>query len=121
MTYRVGSRFVSYGETGMAHLLEHLMFKGSTNIPNPTKEFTDRGFIMNGSTTIDYTNYFLTFQNSDDNLEWALSWHADSMVNSFIARKDLDTEMTVVRNEYEMGENSPVSVLVKRVQAVAFD
>ncbi len=121
MTYLVGSRHEGYGETGMAHLLEHLMFKGSKNYPEPTKEFTRRGFKMNGSTWLDRTNYFVSFNAVDDNLDWALGWSADAMTNSFIAQKDLDTEMTVVRNEFEMGENNPVSVLLKRVQSVLFD
>lgn len=121
MTYLVGSRQENYGETGMAHLLEHLMFKGSTNYPNPTAEFTNRGFQMNGSTWLDRTNYFLSFVSNESNMKFALGWHADAMVNSFIARKDLDSEMTVVRNEYEMGENSPMSVLMKRMQSVMFD
>ena len=121
MTYRVGSRHENYGETGMAHLLEHLMFKGSKNYPSPTSEFTKRGFRMNGSTWLDRTNYFVSFTASDDNMKWALGWQADAMVNSFIAQKDLDTEMTVVRNEYEMGENKPVSVMMKRMQSVLFD
>ena len=102
-TYLVGSRMENYGETGMAHLLEHLMFKGSKNYPDPTKEFTRRGFRMNGTTWLDRTNYFVSFTANDDNMRWALGWSADAMVNSFIAKKDLDTEMTVVRNEYEQG------------------
>ncbi|WP_443744340.1 M16 family metallopeptidase [Sutterella sp.] len=121
MTYLVGSRQENYGETGMAHLLEHLMFKGSKNYPNPTAEFTRRGFRMNGSTWLDRTNYFVSFTATDDNMKWALGWQADAMVNSFIAQKDLDTEMTVVRNEYEMGENKPLSVMMKRMQSVMFD
>lgn len=121
MTYKVGSRNESYGETGMAHLLEHLMFKGSKNYPHPTQEFTKRGFRMNGSTWIDRTNYHVSFTANDDNMDWALRWSADAMVNSFISRKDLDSEMTVVRNEYEMGENSPVSVVLKRMQCLLFD
>jgi zinc protease len=121
MTYLVGSRNENYGETGMAHLLEHLMFKGSKNFPDPDKEFTRRGFRMNGNTWLDRTTYFVSFTANDDNMKWALAWQADAMVNSFIARKDLDTEMTVVRNEYEMGENRPMSVLLKRMQSVLFD
>lgn len=121
MTYLVGSRHENYGETGMAHLLEHLMFKGSKNYPEPTKEFTRRGFRMNGSTWLDRTNYYVTFTATEDNLNWALGWSADAMRNSFIARKDLDTEMTVVRNEYEMGENSPNRVMMKRMQSVLYD
>lgn len=121
MTYLVGSRHEGYGETGMAHLLEHLMFKGSKNYPEPTKEFTRRGFRMNGSTWLDRTNYFVSFNAVEDNLDWALGWMADAMTNSFIAKSDLDTEMTVVRNEFEMGENNPTSVLLKRMQSVLFD
>ena len=82
MTYLVGSRQENYGETGMAHLLEHLMFKGSKNYPNPTAEFTKRGFRMNGSTWLDRTNYFVSFTATDDNMRWALGWQADAMTNS---------------------------------------
>ena len=121
VTYRVGSRFESYGETGMAHLLEHLMFKGSTRYPSPEKEFSRRGFRNNGTTSFDRTNYFSTFQAGDDNLRWALGWSADAMVHSFIAKKDLASEMTVVRNEYEMGETQPTQVMLKRAMALAFD
>ncbi len=120
-TYLVGSRHESYGETGMAHLLEHLMFKGSKNYPDPTKEFARRGFRMNGTTWLDRTNYFVSFTATDDNMRWALGWSADAMVNSNIAKSDLDTEMTVVRNEFEMGENKPTRVMLKRMQSVIYD
>jgi zinc protease len=121
MTYLVGSRHENYGESGMAHLLEHLIFKGSKNFPKPEVEFTRRGFQNNGTTWLDRTNYFSTFQASDDNLKWAIDWSADAMVNSFISRADLDSEMTVVRNEFEMGENSPPRVMFQRNQAMLFD
>jgi zinc protease len=121
ITYLVGSRMENYGETGMAHLLEHLMFKGSKNFPHPDAEFSRRGFQNNGSTWLDRTNYFSTFEATNDNLKWAIDWSADATVNSFIARKDLDSEMTVVRNEYEMGENDPSRVMLKRMQSMLFD
>jgi zinc protease len=121
VTYLVGSRHENYGETGMAHLLEHLIFKGSKRFPDPTRQFQARGFEINGTTWLDRTNYYLTFPASDDNLKWALSWSADAMVNSFIARKDLESEMSVVRNEFEMGENEPASVMFKRLQSMLFD
>lgn len=121
ITYKVGSRMENYGETGMAHLLEHLMFKGSTHFKHPEQEFSKRGFRNNGSTSYDRTNYFSTFQATDDNLKWALAREADAMTNSFISRKDLDSEMTVVRNEYEMGENRPSSVLMKRLLSAMFE
>jgi len=121
ITYLVGSRMENYGETGMAHLLEHLMFKGSKKHPAIDAEFNQRGVRYNGTTSIDRTNYYELFQAGDANLQWALELEADRMVNSFIARKDLDSEMTVVRNEYEQGENSPFAVLFKRLQSVAYD
>jgi zinc protease len=117
MTYRVGSRYESYGETGMAHLLEHLLFKGSPRHPQVWAEFSKRGLSANGSTSFDRTNYFASFAANDDNLRWYLQWQADAMVNSFIARKDLDSEMTVVRNEMEMGENSPGRILFEKTLA----
>ena len=91
----------------MAHLLEHMVFKGTPNHPDIPKELTTHGCRPNGSTWLDRTNYFETFAASDENLDWALDLEADRMVNSFIAKKDLDSEITVVRNEFEIGENSP--------------
>ncbi|QUV80980.1 insulinase family protein [Chloracidobacterium sp. D] len=121
ITYLVGSRHENYGETGMAHLLEHLVFKGTPRHPDIPKELTERGARPNGTTWLDRTNYFETFQATEDNLRWALDLEADRMVNSFIAKKDLDSEMTVVRNEFEAGENSPYRVLLQRTHAVAYD
>lgn len=121
ITYLVGSRFENYGETGMAHLLEHMMFKGTPKHPRIGEEFNKRGVRFNGTTWLDRTNFYDLFQASDDNLAWAIGLEADRMVNSFIARSDLDSEMTVVRNEFEEGENSPFSVLLKRMQSIAYD
>jgi zinc protease len=121
VTYLVGSRHENYGETGMAHLLEHMVFKGSPKNKAIPKEFADRGMEYNGTTSNDRTNYYEVFQASPENLKWALEMEADRMVNSYISRKDLDSEMTVVRNEYESGENSPFGVLLKRMQSIAYD
>jgi zinc protease len=120
VTYMVGSRHENYGETGMAHLLEHMLFKGSENHPHITQELTKHGARNNASTWYDRTNYFETMQASDANLQWALEMEADRMVHSFIRKSDLDTEMTVVRNEFEMGENDPDSILQERVLSTAF-
>jgi zinc protease len=121
ITYLVGSRFENYGETGMAHLLEHMMFKGTPRNPKIDQDFNDRGMQSNGSTWLDRTNFYEVFRAGDDNLKWAIGMEADRMVNSNIARKDLDSEMTVVRNEFENGENSPSGVMLKRMQGVAYD
>jgi zinc protease len=119
-TYMVGSRLENYGETGMAHLLEHLMFKGTPTYPMVWNEFTRRGLRANGSTSTDRTNYFASMAANEDNLEWYLKWSADAMTHSFIARKDLDSEMTVVRNEMESGENNPFRALVQQTVAASF-
>ncbi len=120
ITYLVGSATENYGETGMAHLLEHLVFKGTPKHPNIPQELTSHGTRPNGTTWTDRTNYFETFASTDENLNWALDLEADRMVNSFIAKKDLDSEMTVVRNEFELGENSPFGVLLDRVMAASY-
>ncbi len=120
MTYRVGSRHESYGETGMAHLLEHLIFKGTPTTRQVMGELSRRGLRFNGTTWFDRTNYFASFAANDDNLRWYLGWQADAMVNSLIARSDLDTEMTVVRNEMESGENNPVRVMLQHTMAAMY-
>ena len=122
VTYEVGSRMEKYGETGMAHLLEHLMFKGTPKLPGKTivGELSKRGMRYNGSTNFDRTNYFETFASSDDSLDWVLKMEADRMVRSNISRSDLDSEMTVVRNEMEAGENSTYGMLLQKMTATAF-
>ncbi len=120
LTLKVGSRHENYGETGMAHLLEHLLFKGTPRHPLAWAEFNKRGLRANGSTWLDRTNYYASFASNDDNLRWYLGWLGDALVNSFIARKDLDTEMTVVRNEMEMGENNPGNVLFEQAMATMY-
>ena len=120
MTYLVGSRLENYGETGMAHLLEHMVFKGTPKHPNIPSELTSHGARPNGSTSFDRTNYFETFAASDENLNWALDLESDRMINSYIARKDLDSEFSVVRNEFESGENNPLRVLLDKMLASSF-
>lgn len=120
ITYLVGSMRENYGESGMAHLLEHLVFKGTPTNKDITAEFKRRGISFNGTTYLDRTNYFGTFTADDAQLDWLLNLEADRMVNSFIARKDLDSEMTVVRNEMESGETQPFRVLMQRMSSTAF-
>ena len=121
VTYTVGSRHEGYGETGMAHLLEHMVFKGSPKHKDIPAEFKAKGVKnFNGSTFLDRTNYFETFIATAENLDWALDLESDRMVNSYIAKKDLETEFSVVRNEFESGENNPVNVLWERVMSTAY-
>lgn len=120
ITYLVGSRHENYGETGMAHLLEHLMFKGSQAHPRLWEEMSQRGVSFNGTTWLDRTNYYETFTANPDTLAWAIAMEADRMVNSRISNDDLKTEFSVVRNEMEMGENNPTHVLIARVTSAAY-
>jgi zinc protease len=120
ITYMVGSRHEGYGETGMAHLLEHLLFKGTPDHTDIMQELTERGAQPNGTTSYDRTNYFEIFPAGGDNLEWALGLESDRMVNSFVAEADLESEMTVVRNEMESGENSPLGILIERTMSTAY-
>ncbi|MCA2977997.1 MAG: insulinase family protein, partial [Myxococcaceae bacterium] len=120
LTVFVGSRHEDYGEKGMAHLLEHLLFKETKRFKDVKKALTERGADANGTTWFDRTNYFETLAASDDNLKWALELEADRLVDTVITREKLAPEMTVVRNEFEMGENSPQGVLFDRVMSAAF-
>lgn len=120
VTYFVGSRHEGYGEAGMAHLLEHMLFKGTPTHPDVPKSLKDRGANFNGTTWLDRTNYYETLPGNEDNLEFALKLEADRMINSNVAAEDLATEFSVVRSEFERGENSPTSVLWKRMVSAAF-
>jgi zinc protease len=123
VVYRVGSRNEGYGETGMANLLEHMTFKSTTSGRVLFADLSEHagGGMFNGQTSYDQTMYFEIVNSGDDNLRWALSLEADRMVNMTMLGKDLVTEMPVVRNEMEMGENSPENVLEERVLSAAFN
>src|SRR5690348_13953926 len=120
ITYLVGSRQEGYGETGMAHLLEHMQFKGTPKHRHPSDEISKHGAAFDATTSFDRTNFFETFTAADSNLAWALDLEADRMTNSLVAREDLDKEMPVVRNEFEKDENSPFVVTLKRVLGTAY-
>ena len=121
LTVFVGSRHEGYGEAGMAHLLEHMVFKGTPTHQNIPRSLQERGAEFNGTTWLDRTNYYETLPASDENLEFALKLEADRLVNSFISADDLAKEFSVVRSEFERGENSPQRVLMQRVTAAAFE
>jgi len=121
--YRVGSRNEAVGYTGSTHLLEHMMFKGTPTF-NKNKNtqiaatLQKIGADFNATTWYDRTNYFETVPS--DQLALALRLEADRMRNSFIADEDRQSEMTVVRNELERGQNEPAMVLDEAVYATAF-
>jgi zinc protease len=121
LTVLVGSRHEGYGEAGMAHLLEHMVFKGTPYHPEVPKALRDHGASFNGTTNNDRTNYFETMPATDKNLEFGIALECDRLVNSFVKAEDLLSEMTVVRNEFERGENNPGSILNQRIYAAAYE
>lgn len=123
VTYHVGSRNEATGYTGATHLLEHLMFKGSKKFNRKNKNtifelLEKKGAQVNATTWYDRTNYYEIFPR--ENLETAIAIEADRMRNAFIEEKARQSEMTVVRNEYESGENSPYMAIDKLMWATAF-
>jgi zinc protease len=120
VTYFVGSRHEGYGETGMAHLLEHMTFKGTEQHGELLAALETRGAFTNGTTWFDRTNYFETLPATGDNLAFALELEAARMRQSKLDPADLATEFSVVRNEFEIGENDPFGVLMERVSSAAY-
>jgi len=121
LTVFVGSRHEGYGETGMAHLLEHMLFKPTAKHPNIPAAMKERGADFNGSTWLDRTNYYETLPSTGDNLEFAIALEADRLINCPIRPEDLATEFSVVRNEFERGENYPAAILSQRMIAAAYE
>ena len=115
IVYKVGSRHEGYGEKGMAHLLEHMLFKQCKKFTDIKKAISDKGAMANGTTWYDRTNYYEILSGTDENLRWALDMEADRMINSKILPEELKKEFSVVRNEFESGENSPSGVLSERI------
>ncbi len=120
IVYNVGSKDEGYGEKGMAHLLEHMLFKSTKNLGDIKKQLTDKGGAANGTTYYDRTNYYEIFPSSDENLKWAINMEADRMINATILQSDLEKEFSVVRNEFEIGENNPSGVLMDKVISTSY-
>jgi zinc protease len=123
VTYRVGSRNEVTGTTGATHLLEHLMFKGSKNFNKEKGNVVDQllertGAQYNATTWLDRTNYYQTL--GSEHLEMVVAMEADRMRNLFLREEDRRPEMTVVRNEYERGENNPFQALIKEISHAAY-
>jgi zinc protease len=123
VTYQVGSRNEVTGATGATHILEHMMFKGSEGFNDPkgnsVKQFLERvGGQFNASTSFDRTNYFATI--GRESLEGYIAIEADRMRHLWLREADRQSEMTVVRNEFERGKNDPDSVLMEEVTASAY-
>src|SRR5207302_10178451 len=97
-------------------------FKGSKAFPKIDQALQEHGAAeANATTWTDRTNYYESMPATDKNLEFGIHLEADRLVNSFIKREDLAKEMTVVRNEFEQGENNPQTILSQRMMAVAYE
>ncbi|MGE0315126.1 MAG: M16 family metallopeptidase [Lautropia sp.] len=120
LVYRVGSRHEGPGEAGMAHLLEHMLFRPTAAHPDPKGEFTRRGMRWNGTTSYDRTNYFAQFGAEPANLAWMLGWLADTMVNVKVDDDALARERVIVRSEMEASENRPQRVLFQQLMGTAY-
>ena len=123
VTYEVGSRNEAIGYTGSTHLLEHLMFKGSRKFNTKKgnsvfQTLQSLGARMNATTWLDRTNYFAVLPS--EHLETLIEIEADRMRNAYIKEEDRQSEMTVVRNEFERGQNSPSGVLDENIWATAY-
>lgn len=124
ITYRVGSRHESAGETGSAHLLEHMLFKASGEVADPKRELEALGMRWNGTTAFDRTNYFAHFSSNDaqanERFDLMFRWLAGMVREARFTREDLASEMTVVRNEWERAESEPSRILGERMRAAAY-
>lgn len=123
VTFHVGSRNEKKGHTGSTHILEHLLFKDSKDFNRANgKAITNYlewfGALLNATTWLDRTNYFELLPK--ERLEEALHLEADRMRGSLFTDADLQSEMTVVRNEYERSRNDPFELLDEEVTAKAF-
>ena len=104
---KTGSKLEGYGETGMAHLLEHMLFKGAGSRKNIKEDLTALGASWNGTTNADRTNYFETLSSDPEKLDEVIRLEADRFIHAKFTKADLDSEMTVVRNELENSERNP--------------
>ncbi len=108
---KTGSINESDKNSGVAHFLEHLFFKGTEKNPAGTFErvLESKGAITNAATSKDFTHYYITIPSKDFDL--ALSLHADMLLNPLIPRKELEKERLVVLEEISKGKDSPTSVM----------
>jgi zinc protease len=118
--YRVGSRDDVPGRTGVSHWVEHMNFKGTTNIPrDDMKGIVERfGGMWNGYTWIDQTTYLETA--GRDALDQMLFIEAERMTNGLYEPADIESERTVIISELQGGENDPEQLLDVEVTATAF-
>lgn len=120
LTVLAGSRQEDYGQHGMAHLFEHMLFKRTKKYASVKDELSKLGGHANGTTWVDRTNYYETFQADDARLAKAIDLEAQRLRSAIVSKDELQTEMTVVKNELERGENSPFGSTYRRLLSAAY-
>jgi zinc protease len=115
-----GSKVEGYGETGMAHLLEHMLFKSAGPRADLKSDLTALGANWNGTTTADRTNFFETVAAEPEKVDAAIRIEADRFIRASFTAKHLASEMTVVRNELERGDSDPSSVVMRALQRESY-
>ncbi len=119
--YRVGSRNEQWGKTGLSHILEHMMFKGTakTGPEDFSKIIQENGGNDNAFTSRDFTAYFENL--SSDRLGIAIALESDRMENLSLRKDDFRTEKMVVMEERRMRtEDNPTAFLQEQLEASAF-
>ena len=119
--YRVGSSFEHAGVTGVSHVLEHLMFKGTPRVPSGefSKLIADYGGSENAFTSYDYTGYYQVM--SANNLPLSLELEADRMTNAQMPDHEFAKEIEVVKEERRLRiEDKPNSVAYERFTSAAY-
>ncbi len=117
---KTGSKLEGYGETGMAHLLEHMLFKSAGKRSDLKSDLTALGAHWNGTTNADRTNFFETVAPEPEKIDEAIRIEADRFIRASFTREHLASEMSVVRNELERSDSDPGSLLMRALQREAF-
>ena len=115
-----GSKQEGYGETGMAHLLEHMLFKSAGKRSDLKSDLTRLGASWNGTTNADRTNYFETVAAEPEKVDEAIRIEADRFMRASFTKEHLTSEMSVVRNELERNDSDPGNVVMRAVQRQSF-
>lgn len=120
LVIKTGSLVEGYGETGMAHLLEHMLFKSAGARADIKSDLTRLGARWNATTTADRTSFSEVFPADPDALDEAIRIEADRFQRASFTSADLASEITVVRNELEQSEADAASRMLRAIQHDSF-
>ncbi len=120
LVVKTGSKLEGYGETGMAHLLEHMLFKSAGQRADLKSELTALGASWNGTTSVDRTNFFETVAAEPAKVDAAIRIEADRFIRASFTKEHLASEMSVVRNELERGDSDPASLVMRALQRQSY-